>query len=322
MTVNEPRNVNQDDLEKQASEFSRPLSEPTSMSYFIQRVRLAKICQRVVDKIPLGIPDRDKTDYADVIAVDNDFGNFQLELPFFFRLDKESQDMSHSINSEFPYIALQRYILSIQFHARRCRLHQPFLIFGTLEPPYHYSREVCLDAARSVIQTMRLIQKEESPFVSSFQRFYGVVHGVFMATIVLMMDLCINKIPGQEEQRKSEILEACNILEKSPTAGRVLRYLRDILHRHNAAPLGLDASQVGDPQIAEGSAAKQGSVPRAVDSQIPGRMDSRWDVSGPEYINGETSFFNEIWANSYAEDLFSWDTLFSDLDDAYPLRIF
>jgi hypothetical protein len=49
MTVNKPQHVNDLDLLLDAPCPSRPISEPTDMSYFLQRIRLAEISRNITD---------------------------------------------------------------------------------------------------------------------------------------------------------------------------------------------------------------------------------------------------------------------------------
>lgn len=182
------------------------------MSYFLQRIRRADICRSVVDSMPTTVSDLAQIEYEDFLGWQ--FENFLLELPIFLRLDEESRQRSQEIDQKFPQIEIQRYLLGLGVHNRRCKLHRPFLIHCSREPQYIYSRKICLQSARAIFQVRRLLEKGISSFASAHLRLCAVVHYVFMATAVLVMDLCFNKMEGQEEQRKEEVINACKMLKK------------------------------------------------------------------------------------------------------------
>lgn len=307
MKVELPRNVVPEDLHNEDPKFDRPPSEATPMSYFLQRLRLAKLCRQIVDRLPVGIIDPKEVEYKDIVAADRDFKNLLADLPFFFRLDEASRQLSQEIDRKLPCIPLQRYMLSMQINARRCKLHQRFL-------RYAYSRDMCLQSARTVIEVMKLLQKEQSPFTSRYQRFYGIIHGVFIATFVLVMDICVNKIPSEEEQRKAEVMDACSVLEEaksqSPTAGKILESLMNILHKNKLVTVDIDT-----PDSSKVVSGGNSSSPRHGGHSSGGHKE--------QDMNKEPDFFDEIWSNyiDYGSffDVLSWNTLFADLDAALQL---
>lgn len=79
MRVNKPRNIHDGDLEREGPSFERPLSEPTPMSYFIQRIKLAEICRDVTDVMPLG-SFAEGTSYQSIVALDAKFQAYFNEL--------------------------------------------------------------------------------------------------------------------------------------------------------------------------------------------------------------------------------------------------
>jgi hypothetical protein len=50
MMVNKPRNIDDAELVEGESDFEEPTTQSTSMSYFLQRLRLAEICRSIVDR--------------------------------------------------------------------------------------------------------------------------------------------------------------------------------------------------------------------------------------------------------------------------------
>src|ERR1700722_8445016 len=83
MVVNKPRNANDEDLVDGMTNVELPLSQPTSMSYFLQRIRLAELCREFTDRVPLSISGPETIAYSQVMEVDAKFDKFVEEIPAF-----------------------------------------------------------------------------------------------------------------------------------------------------------------------------------------------------------------------------------------------
>jgi hypothetical protein len=197
MTTRRPLNVNDEDLLCDADTNERPLSDMTAMSYFLQRVRLAEICRCIVDSVP-PFSSLSEADYDDILMLDTKLKTFLEELPIFFRLDVDSVEKSREVDEQHPYTPVQRFAICGHAHMKRCRLHQPFL--SSHDTRYLYSRNTCLASARAVIQICRQLHEGKvlkAGFASTDRRLLSLIYFLFMATVVLVMDLCFNR---QEEQ--------------------------------------------------------------------------------------------------------------------------
>jgi hypothetical protein len=102
MAVNIPRNIDDKDLIYTNPPINRPLSEPTAMSYNIQRIKLADLCREVIDLIPISVCDTSIVDYQQVIALDQRFDAFLQELPIFLRNDEQSIQQSEQVVARYP----------------------------------------------------------------------------------------------------------------------------------------------------------------------------------------------------------------------------
>lgn len=333
MKVRYPRNTNDDDLTNVDHKFERPLSEPTSMSYFRQRIRLAEICRGVVDSMPTALSDLDQVEYQDVISLDSKFETFLMEVPVFLRLDEDSRQKSQAIGQKFPQIEIQRYLLNLAVHNRRCKLHRLFLVQCSHEPRYLYSREVCLRCARTVFQVRRLLEGGNSSFASAHLRLCAVVHYVFMATVVLVMDLRFNKIVSleEEQQRKEKVMDACKMLKEakgqSAIAGKLLESLMDVLRKHKIRLLNPETDRAFNGSGCTTTATSSIST-TAVDCISPiGEAthhepaddgNSLWITSNKKQLLSDDPSSGDIWQD-YLElgansDELDWDHLFADLD--------
>lgn len=229
------------DLIAQSDQSNGTESTPTSMAYFLQRIRLSEICRTIVDTIPRYLDDIDMIDYDQIVALDDQFEDLIKRFPVFFHLDEESRLLSRGTDRKFPHIATQRYLIHLGVLNRRCKLHQPYIRRGFVESKYAFSRDVCLRSARTALEVNRLLEKTKNDLGCAPARFGTVVHHVFMATVVLVMDLCFNKIEGQEEQRQAEVMGACRMLQEakqdSVLSKMFLDPLMDILQKHRALVL-------------------------------------------------------------------------------------
>ncbi|KAJ5555319.1 hypothetical protein N7461_003789 [Penicillium sp. DV-2018c] len=201
-----------------------------STSYFLQRVRLSEICRAVVDSLPQ-FEDVENVDYRQIISLDGKFEELIKTLPAFFRLDDRS-DLYHTA----PHLAIQRYLIHLGIHTRRSRLHQSFLVRGFTDQKYAFSRDACLNSSRTVLEICRTLEEEKNSLASIPARLATVVHHLFMATVVLVVDLCSTKVEGFEEQRQAEVTQACRMLDDlkndSTMAARFLNPLMEILQKH------------------------------------------------------------------------------------------
>lgn len=300
IATNFPRHLEEEDIARESPSFERPLSVPTASSYFIQRIRLAEICRKIIDATPLGTWGSDSTRYEDVMALDLEFEKFKRELPPFFQDTPEALERYRELYRQRPAILVQKHTVNMIYQNRRCRLHQPYLVRGFSDAAYAQSRDVCLQSARAVLAVNYQLKKEEL-LAASLLSLSGTHHHIFFATVALVMDLCFNKTDGDEQQeaaRRAEVMDACRLLEeakdRSPVAKRFLDSLMDVLKKHKVRLFDTttDTEQVVLP-----------ALPTAV---------SEFDPTGTAQ-----SEFEEIW-QSYIEhgptmDLPDWAELFDDL---------
>lgn len=303
MRVNLPRHIDDADLENDSS-CDPPLSRPTSMTYSLLRIRLAEICRTAVDTMPPSFSDWTSLSYDTVISLDKKFEGFLRSLPFFFRLDDASHGKAHEIDMQYPQMAFQRCILASTIHSRRCKLNQPFLTRVSSDSRYQYSRQVCLQSAQAVIRINRQLQNDVVCPDSAHNRLTTLLHTFFLATAVLVMDLCINKSLTTADQRK-EAAEACQMLraaeDTSPVASYFLTSLTAILDKYRVQlSLGSPA-----PPTNGASAPATG----AYNSETNGNFTTSQETMGTD--------IDMLWRDFIDLDnhnATSWDNLFSNLD--------
>ncbi|KFX96687.1 hypothetical protein O988_05207 [Pseudogymnoascus sp. VKM F-3808] len=237
MAVNKPRNINDEDLIDGMENIELPLSQPTSMSYFLQRIRLAELSREFTDQATHNIANPELIGYAQVMGIDTKFDNFIKDIPSFFSLEGGTiNEIAQANRRRAPGIVIQRYILNSLVHAHRCKLHVPYLKRGSVDRAYARSREICLHAARMIIRAERQLEEEDLPFVLTRLKFSGMLYCVAMAIIVLILDVCFNKNATDYDAKKMEVIDACNILDaakgQSVMAAKLLGSLLSVLPKY------------------------------------------------------------------------------------------
>lgn len=195
--------------------YSLPLSSPTSMTYFLCRIQVATLAREVVDCLPpsfFASPGTECCDevYSKIITQDQKYQQFLQSLPPFFQLTIQDQMSYQALLGEHPYLEWQRYLINFVVHTHLARLHRPFLIRGSMQQKFAYSRKQCIKSAETVIEIQNHAMSNHSVGAFTF-----VLQHFLMAAIILAMDVCFNpdKIQIPVSQRKKYVLQACRALE-------------------------------------------------------------------------------------------------------------
>lgn len=312
MRVKRPRNISDEDLATRPADFNRPLSEPTVMGYYIQRIRLAEICREIADMV--WAKDADQITVEEILGIDRMFDSLLLNLPEFLRLENGHRQKFRDLDQTEPQILVQRYVANLTIHAKRCKFHLPFLLRAAQDSTYSLSRDTCLRCARAVMQIRKDLAVEDSHLWIASSRLVGILHLYFYATMVLVMDFCVNRSTGCELARKSEIQDACKALEEakreSGAAGMFLDSLTAILRKHSIRLQSTEQvsdylNSAGNPKAAGADALAPGVNTQPGPSEAAaGEVD--FDQLWQSYVNLEASI-----------DPQSWDALLSDIEHLY-----
>ncbi|KAH7319368.1 hypothetical protein BKA65DRAFT_529430 [Rhexocercosporidium sp. MPI-PUGE-AT-0058] len=265
MIVNKPRNCNDEDLAVNMPCSERAISEPTVMSYFLQRIRLAELCRHFTDNTPF-INSSDATRrYSDAMRNDAELRTFIDNIPPFFRLGKESRrEFIESDIYKTPGIIIQRYMLNALVQIQRCKLNLPWFIRGMAEPSYSQSYNSCVDAARLIIQNELQLEQTRLPFVQIRLRFSPMLYGVTMAGVVLSFEKPLGPMSDSQFSKTSpEVSDAFRILREardhSRTAARLLESIEKVLRKHKMPTPAASPPPEGRQKLARSSVAGQGS---------------------------------------------------------------
>jgi hypothetical protein len=313
MAVNKPRNINDEDLIDGMENIELPLSQPTSMSYFLQRIRLAELSREFTDQATHNIANPELIGYAQVMGIDTKFDNFIKDIPSFFSLEGGTiNEIAQANRERAPGIVIQRYILNSLVHAHRCKLHVPYLKRGSVDRAYARSREICLHAARMIIRAERQLEEEDLPFVLTRLKFSGMLYCVAMAIIVLILDVCFNKNATDYDAKKMEVIDACNILDaakgQSVMAAKLLGSLLSVLPKYQVTLNGVRGTQMSYNELPlDGSIVHDANMADTREC----RLDDRNTASGelPSIAEISQSFDCEM-----DLDTLDWNSFFSELD--------
>ncbi|RGP68150.1 zinc finger transcription factor yrr1 [Fusarium sporotrichioides] len=240
MNVRKPLNANDEDLVEGREMIGRPSTESTSMSYFLQRMKLGEVLRHFTERVPLSSPDQHDDPYDIVLEIDAAIERFINELPHFLKLNaREIQQLPPGDIQRQPGIVVQRHVMKTFVYGQRCKLHLPYLARGTVEPAYAQSRRACLESARMIIQAEQQMEDEDTTFRMTRLRLCLALHSVFIASIVLLLDFCLGVDADEKDQRRQDLAEAWNILETAkehsrPTA-RIQDLLRQVMKKHKVS---------------------------------------------------------------------------------------
>ena len=346
MMVKKPLNVNDEELNDDISPIEQPLSQPTAMSYSLQRIRLAEISRNIVDRTPpisahANVPSLDV-----VMDIDTELQLLINDIPPFFSMSiADVSELYRLDTSKAAKIAHQGYIIHSFVHAQRCQLHFAYFSRGFGDPTFACSRDICLQSARHLLRTQSRLESS-GLCIATRVKFLGLLLGVFMASIVLLMDLCHNKSSPQHEERRREIAGAFKTVEEarheSETAAKFLESLMHVLRKHKVSPPQHTSAQplqsgvgltrlpaaAGEAAVDHASQIQQNgelatvSAPMASSSMLGSSETGSLDMLADGFANGEDfpPYFNDF-AQTFEHGVdvgsVDWSNIFSGLDSSF-----
>ncbi|KAH7160596.1 hypothetical protein EDB81DRAFT_319869 [Dactylonectria macrodidyma] len=237
IAVRKPLNIEDEDLVEGINPVGLSMEEPTCMSYFLQRLRLAELSRNFSDKLGLSASNPDIVRYSIVTEIDEALDQFFRNIPKFFTLSaKELGKLPPADPRRSPAVIVQRHVIKLFVHGQRCKLHIPFFARGTVEPTYARSREICLQNAQIILETEHELEKEKITFVSTRLRLAATLHSVFMASIALLLDLCLRPEAGDKTKSRQQMTQVWRILEDahgpSIPAAKLQELLRQVMKKY------------------------------------------------------------------------------------------
>lgn len=346
MKVKKPLNINDEDIVDGMSRVEQPLSQPTVMSYSLVRIRVAEISRSIVDRSPLVMATSEGPSYETIMDIDTELQSLINDIPPFFSMSIDELIETYQLTPlRAKSIVHQGYMLYSLLYAQHCKLHLPYFSLGYVDSTYACSREICLQSARLIIQTESRVESS-GLCTSTRYRFLGLLLAVFMANIVLLMDLCHTKSAPQQKKQRGELAEGFRMLEEarheSGTAARFLDSLTHVLRKYKVSP----PTHSGQRSENTGTCSSQNSTAPSVSAMyddtlvppyskpVPVSMNfASLEVLGSNWPSGVNravdTFANEEELPSYFNELaqnleqginvgnYDWDNIFSGLDSSF-----
>lgn len=240
MTVSKPQNIDDDDLLGDGLSRDKAVSVPTTMSYFLQRIRLAEICRKAVDHASLWSANPRGAKYSNIVFIDTELTVFSNALPWFFAIDNERSDKFSQLTSQQQStIKGQRYLINTTLHTQRCILHLPYFARCRETCAYAYSRDVCLDAASSIVQAELLIERDLLPFTKVRLKLSASLYGLSVANIIFFLEASFHKVSEWPNDLRSTSKEAFRLLTEakssSPVAAKLFETLCQVSEKNKVS---------------------------------------------------------------------------------------
>ncbi|GAB7329347.1 hypothetical protein MBLNU13_g01141t1 [Cladosporium sp. NU13] len=327
MNVDLPRNI--EDMHIDSPDTGQPLSTPTAMSYTLCRVQLAFVSRQIVDETAVQHFHGKEIPYEKIIELDHVLRDSLEKLPEFYRFGHAHKLHFATLYQERPVFAWQRSMLQLGYHHRICRLHRQHFIRGAKDPKYSSSHISCLRSARTIIEIKRVMDEDEPVMEPSSSMVWAVMHHVFMAAVILLVDVCFNWEDVLAEKRKEEVIDACRMLTRaqrtSPVARRAVDAMMDILRKHWTQERGLRCPRA-EQRCPKTSARATVTAAQAADApaSVP-TPDSMFYASTSQAIQQDSLVevpLEDIWAEMLdgsvcvGLDTPDWTELLNDLTHA------
>ena len=324
MVVKKPLNINDEDIVDGINCTGKPSDQPTSMSYSLQRIRLSEISRSMVDRTPLIMAQDSGPNHDIIMDIDTELQLLINDTPPFFSMSIANVTKTYQLDpSRAANIVHQGYMFHSLFYGLRCKLHFPYFSRGYADPAYASSREICLQSASLIVQTETRLEFSGSCMATRY-RFIGLLVGVFMASIVLLIDLCHNNLSPQQEKQRGEIADAFRILEdarhESRTAAKFLESLMHVLRKHKVSPPKSAGQQLLQPKIdceQLPTASSEAAIYNAVAPQPYGELAGMSTSMTPPCVS-ETNEVRSINMNGHKNtDGDNWSLYFNELDRSF-----
>jgi hypothetical protein len=104
-----------------------------------------------------------------------------------------------------------------------------------------------LQSARTVLEIKRIMDEDSPIMTPSSSLIWAVMHHVFVAAVILLIDVCYNWEDVLAVKRKEEVIAACRMLthahRSSAVARRAVDAMMDVLRKHWIHVRGLKCPQ-------------------------------------------------------------------------------
>ena len=182
-----PRNLYDDEFDEDTKVLppSRPVSEPTPVSYMCAKASMAYVFGKAVERLH----SLSNISYDEVMALDRDLRDARADLPPHLRLRSVEDSMMDP-----GALVMQRFNLSVLYHKGQCVLHRKFLTRARENNRFAHSRRTCVDSSMELLSHQSTLHFESRPghrlhgmkvFISSL-----TAADFLLAAMIVALDLC------------------------------------------------------------------------------------------------------------------------------------
>lgn len=233
MAVHKPQNIDDEDCIDGEEIVGRPMDQPTCMSYFLERIRFAEIFRASLESAQFAALSPDTITFKLVQELEARMSRFWDDAPDFLCFNPGLSVIDRNASKT----TIQGYILNLFVHGQRCRVHLPYLARGQAGPTYTTSRAACVESARLIIRMEMQLEEEEHAFASTRLRMSIVLHHIFLAFLVLLLDICLDTNGPRQISKSPEATVAWRILQdakaQSQQASTLVEPLGRVMRKHD-----------------------------------------------------------------------------------------
>lgn len=185
---------------------------------------------------------------------------------------------------------------------------------------------VCLQSARKVLEIKRIMDDDEPTFMPPSSVVWSVMHHVFMAAVILLMDVCFNWDDILADKRKEEVLDACRMLSKAQQSSSTVREginaMMEVLQKHWKVSSSKQSAVASSPVI---NSMEMGNLARdlspTTESQTADLKPSLTDLPSSA-MDGTGETLEDIWtemldsSGNLSFDTPDWTGLLTELTNA------
>ncbi|KAH8901375.1 hypothetical protein GQ53DRAFT_835202 [Thozetella sp. PMI_491] len=351
MITKKPLNVNDEEIIDGMSRDERPLSQPTTMSYTLQRIRLAEIARSIVDRSPLAMAYTSSLSHDAAMDIDTELQTLINDVPVFYSMSESALVEAYALTpTQAEKTVFQGKMVYFLLYSQRCRLHLPYFARSSENATYAPSREICTKHASYILHS-ELWQEDPNKGTVTTLNLTELLIGVFMACIVLLMDVTLNPLSPQYLQQREEVCKAFKIIEEakngSEASAKFVNSLVHVLRKNNLNPprsipshleppmegSGVGTVSQGSPQKEtllgglEGSGYEQYSEVVSTGSYL-GQFEPFRDADltmasegSPIDVEDDLSSYWAGFTRSFEQGTdtsnFDWDSIFLELDSSF-----
>ncbi|ORY34710.1 hypothetical protein BCR39DRAFT_585668 [Naematelia encephala] len=175
-----PANLDDEELETDFDPAGHPLTRPTVYTYVIVRHKLAEIMGRIAyHTFAIQLPD-----YSTVLNLDRELLAWRDALPPFFAMDHPDT----SLDTEHPYLFVQRHLLACEWYYTRITLNRPYLLRRKPQDGrYAYSKTAAIESATADLLSRRSFIMEKGNVVVN-SGGYRVLNSYMVLGVTIKLD--------------------------------------------------------------------------------------------------------------------------------------